>query len=766
GYVINKGDHVLIVVQGDGGPLRDFENALQNPELDGCFIRELTKREPTTEETTLIKESAFLILDSEEAGYSYLPSMLPDLGICRSCLNELYDKGNVRYRYPLISCSHCGPRFTITRRYPYDRENTTMSDFELCSDCLEEYNDIENVKRHHAQTISCHNCGPQYVLTKGDMVFEKSDAVEISINIINNGGILCLKGVGGYQLLCDPFNKEAVERLRLIKGRYAKPFAVMFHDMEVLREYCETSPEDEKMLEFPARPILLINRKNNIQKPFADNVCSDSVYIGGFLPNSGIHALLTEEIPLIVTSANFSGDPMIIDDEKASEFVNKTGIDGILSNDRQILTAIDDSVLKPVEINGERRYIFLRRSRGYTPELVYIKQQESSGIHQLNKASEVYIKKHSSPASILSLGADMKGGFCHASGPVMIPSQFMGDMTSHSANVMFINEIKRTQELYRIKPDVIVTDRHPLYNTVKLGKTLVKENPGTKLVSIQHHHAHVGSVMAEKGWTHCIGVAFDGTGLGDDNTIWGSEFLLCNGADFKRMGHLTPVKLCGGDKASEDPYITAFSYLYERKRRGINTDEAIKALKMDPDTVKLLESSLENNINCVESSSMGRLFDVVALLTNTADKNTYEGRCAMKLEQRALSGLKHEEEEQFSIHIETNTKGEYTADPVTLISELLNFINRGISMDRICLMFHRAIVEMTVKICEKIREETKEPRVALSGGCFANRILLENCVKRLQECGFTVSINLDFPCGDQGIAPGQAYLAHLKESLK
>lgn len=593
-----------------------------------------------------------------------VPFITPDLATCQDCERELKDKSNRRYQHPFISCVNCGPRYTIINSLPYDRERITMSTFEMCSDCSTEY-ETPSDRRCHSQTIACNDCGPKTNITIGE-----------AVNILKDNEILAVKDIGGYHLACK-CNTEPAQRLRKIKGRNNKPFAVLFSDIEEIKQYCNVSEKEKKLLLSPARPIVLLEKI----KEMPCGICDGSDYIGAFLPCNPIQIMLLEKIsPLIMTSANFSGEPIIINDEKIKKFGVK-----ILSHNRQILTPIDDSVL---QVNFGRTQ-FIRRARGYVPLAVDI------GI--------------SVPEHLLCMGSDLKSSFCIVNGNYAYPSQYFGDLEDTEYFSAYKDNIKRFCSLHSLKPKKIVCDRHPMYYSSQLY---------TPDLLVQHHLAHAYSVIAEHHLTgDVLSFVFDGTGYGDDGAVWGGEVFL----NTKRLEHLKYVKMPAGDEISK------------------NADLALACYDKSNE---IINKAIENNINVVDSSSMGRLFDAVSSVLDIKHYNSYEGECAAALENEARKAEKA-----------------YYISPSLNPSDIINQIkNADAPKTEVALGFHIMLADLILGIAKKYN--TKQ--IALSGGCFVNRILFSNAVGLLEENGFEVYTNQKVSCTDNGICLGQAYLSAME----
>ena len=739
GQVLNIGGLVEITVTDT--PLRITE-----------FIDTLIKNKPVPAEIVHIKRESvsyrefdsFTIIKSG-AGDDEAAMLPSDLAICPDCLQELYDSENPRYRHPFISCMVCGPRYTIIDRIPYDRENTSMVDFPMCSFCESQYTAL-NDRRYHAQTISCHECGPQLIWKEnqhhapdsgidqisgsGDFSSASCKAAHIrrdaavldhAAEILRSGGVIAFKSVGGYNLLADPLNDEAVTRLRKIKNREAKPFAVMFRDTDQIKEFCFVNDTEEKLLNSSARPIILLEHRD---LPYDE--IRRSRFIGSFLPSFAAQYMLLDRIsPLIFTSANLSDMPMIKDESEMEAMMAANPlIDGMIYNTRQIRVRADDSVVRVIDDQPQ----MIRRSKGYVPVPLYIDSAPSG------------------KTMIFAAGSQLKNSFALTKGPFTYISQFFGDMDTVENQQLYENNVSRLKELFRVRPEAVVCDMHPLYYTTVFAEKYAEED-GLPLIQVQHHHAHVASVMAEndlKG--KVIGVSFDGTGYGTDGHIWGGEFFLCENGDAKRMSHLKYIDMIGGDASVKDARRSALSYIHAFENGYMSADppgadiEGSREIAVDisdiiaygrerllsmPDA-KLVTAALRSGINTVKSSSMGRLFDGVSSLLGIKDHSDYEGQCAIMLEDAAAFAQKH--------------------PGADCASDL-------------ALAFHQAVIDMIVDQCLIIRDESGASQVALTGGTFQNKILMEGVLKKLRSRGFSPYYNISVSPNDGGIALGQAYVA-------
>ncbi len=570
----------------------------------------------------------FLIVESEAENGADLPLIPPDLPICADCLAELGNPENRRFRYPFISCTACGPRYSILEAIPYDREHISMREYAMCPECGLEYRQPGG-RRQHAQTISCRDCGPQLILSGREDFSSKgggmasgltSDAaLSEAVRILKEGGILAVKGIGGYQFACRPDREETVRRLRLLKGREKKPFAVMFPSLDGtqgIRAFCRVSRQEEALLLSPARPIVLLERSG--QDAFCPSLCAESRYLGAFLPYTGLHQLLTEEAgPLVMTSANATDDPIFTKEKELAELWERFphALDGAAWNTRRIVTPLDDSLMRITAGHVQ----MLRRSRGFVPSPVYLHEREGGPVFSAKKEHK----------EVLAFGGDLKSAFCLAAGERAYLSQYLGDMENFRVYQNFRRELERMKTLFGVRPQKLVCDLHPGYQTTRMAEETAARS-GLSLLQVQHHHAHAASVMAEHGLERCIAVVFDGTGYGTDGHIWGGEFLVCEGASFQRCGHLEEIPLTGGDASSKDASLTAachLAFLSEGKDASFSRTVASK--------VEMVRKALKFGINVQQSSSMGRLFDAVSALLGVREFNSYEGECAIALENAA-----------------------------------------------------------------------------------------------------------------------------------
>ncbi|MGM9937820.1 MAG: carbamoyltransferase HypF, partial [Candidatus Ornithomonoglobus sp.] len=620
-----------------------------------------------------------------------IPMLTPDIAVCDRCLAEFSEPENRRFMHPFISCTDCGPRYSILQDIPYDRCNITMSDFEMCGECESEYRDIKNI-RCHAQTIACNECGPVLSYTVcGDPLTEAAKT-------INGGGIVAVKDIGGYHFACSALSDSAAAGVRRIKQRETKPFAVMFNSIENIYEYAYVLEAERDALMSVARPVVLIKKKRD----FAPSVCSESDYIGAFLPCNPVQHYLTRECgPLVMTSANISGAPIVTDNDTMFKLRERAGGFEILSHNRRILTPLDDSVCRV--ICG--RVQMIRRARGYTPLPI-----------EINSSRDI---------NVLAAGGDLKAAFCYAADDRAYMSQYFGDLENAEVYEVWKNNISRLGRLLGIHDAVFVSDMHPGYHSAGYAKGR----------TLQHHFAHMASVMAEhKLQGSALGFIFDGTGYGTDGCVWGGEVILYDNG-FKRLASLEYTELLGGDEAARSSEMTLDCFLIAA------------GLKPATENAALIEAALKNHINTVQSSSMGRLFDAVSALLGISGYNSYEGESAILLEAAAAS-----EKTAYPLTLQM-TDGKWRTSQ--LIRDISAANDNGADRSSLALGFHKAIADA---VCDYAKIQN-ENNIIFSGGVFSNRLLTELCFDKLTEWGYKVYINEQVPCNDGGIALGQAWYA-------
>ncbi len=719
GWVRNNFGGVELEIQGESSRVISFLDNLSPKAPPAAVIDSVIVTEIPS-----VPETEFVILNSEFGAVSGSP--LPDQGICQECLEELSRRDDRRYRYSLNSCTVCGPRFTIMDGLPFDRQRTSMAKFKLCPKCQAEYFSPAN-RRFHGQTIACPDCGPGLWFTnpQGEMV--PGDPLLQAGQLLQNGGIVGIKGVGGYHLACSALNEQVVVRLRKIKGRDNRAFAVMFRDLEAIKPECDFSPEEAEALTSPARPILLLKQKKTGN--IAGSVNPGLRELGVFLPYTGIHLGIFNEAPhgsklsaLVMTSGNRSGEPLTIDDSSAFQELASM-VDGFLVHNRPILWRCDDSVLR----FEQGKLLGIRRSRGYAPSPVKVG-------HSL--------------VPLLACGAQQKNVFALTKGEQVFLSPHQGDLDQLATFICYQETILRFQRLLKCKPEWAIHDLHPDYNS-----TLFARNSSLKTIAVQHHLAHLASVIAAcqiKG--PVIGVAFDGSGYGTDGKVWGGEFISGEGTCWRRNAYLNYYPMPGGEAAIKEPWRMAAAYLQLHCPEKLSKWLTKKEFEYQ---WSALQSAIKLGINTPYTSSAGRLFDGIAALLGGPLKVRYEGEAAVWLENVA----EYSADGIYQYHIEQVEEG-FRVDPGLIVAQViddLDLCEPGV----ISMKFHRTIAELIGEMVRLIHVQTGYKQVVLSGGVFQNRLLLDLTFKILHNHGFKVFLPELIPLNDGGIALGQAYLGNL-----
>ncbi len=722
GTVVNTPEGVEIDVEGTPESIERFIKSIGDEHPPLAHIDEITLSEKQPVGCT-----GFTIGRTQHAGTAEALVSV-DVAVCRDCLQEMRDPGNRRFRYPFINCTNCGPRYTIIRDIPYDRDNTTMRVFAMCPDCSREYHDPAD-RRFHAQPNACPECGPRVVLrdSSGGLLDDRRP-VEKACAQLQEGAVVAVKGLGGYHLACNALDNHAVSALRSRKVREDKPFAVMVRDMEQAGQYCHVSEEEARLLNEPARPIVLLQRKNT---EIAEQVAPGNASLGLMLPYTPLHYLLFEHIkfPLVMTSGNMSDEPIAYEDSDA--LMRLGGIaDCFLAHNRKICHRCDDSV---VRVYREAPY-FIRRSRGYAPAPVRLDREMGQ---------------------ILAVGGEQKNTFCLTKGKHAFVSHHIGDLENLETLEAFEKEIATYKKLFHIEPDMVAYDFHPEYLSTKYALDL----EGIGKTGVQHHHAHIASCMAEHGLDgHVLGVAFDGTGFGPDGSIWGGEFLYSSLADFKRVGHLEYVPMPGGARAIKEPWRMAAGCLFSVLGREWRNQEAVPFLAVKNGMLlDAVGEMMEKWINCPPTSSMGRLFDAAAALIGIRDSVNYEGQAAVELEQMALTaGHSCNSKYHYLIGNNDDILEIKTGD---IITGILHDLREGERKNVMAYKFHLTVRDMVTEICMKARGRFAENRVCLSGGVFQNMLLLDMVRRDLEQNGFEVFVHRLVPANDGGISLGQAVIA-------
>ncbi len=743
GYVTNTTDGVVIAVEGD-----NLDIFVEKIRTDAPPLSKILSIDIVLEKFRGF--SGFTILKSEDIGSFTLVSS--DISVCNDCMNEMFDKEDRRYLYPFINCTNCGPRYTITESVPYDRINTTMHVFQMCRECGTEYNNPAD-RRFHAQPNACPECGPSITLINGQKsAISSKNPVEKAIELLKEGKIVAIKGLGGFHIACDATNRDAVEKLRDRKRKSNKPFALMAPDISNVKKYCYMNREEEFLISSPNRPIVLLKKLKDLSLPEA--IAHNNRYLGFMLPYTPLHYLLfyypfaSHSIPhfsaLVMTSGNLSEEPIVIDNGEVTLRLSVIS-DAYLLHNRDIFMRVDDSVLRVISKNaekGEEKVVFIRRSRGYVPDPILL---------------------YDDGPDVLGCGADLKNTFTITKGSYAIPSQHIGDMENYETLRFFEETLDNLKAVYRAEPIAIVYDLHPNYLSTQwaLKQRENSEVKGLKFYGIQHHYAHIASVMAEKNLKEkVIGVSFDGNGYGGDGTLWGGEFMIADISGFKRTGHIKYVPLPGGETAIKEPWRIALSYL-----KSISGDEIWNYInhsqfidKYGKELINKILKIAENKEFSPLSSGAGRLFDAVSSLLGICDKNTFEGEAAMALESFVLNDM----DEDYPVNI--IFKDPMEIDFSTTILRIMEDIERNGDKKVISSKFHNTVAEAIKRVVIKLSLTNNIRKVVLSGGVFQNIYLLTRVMDGLISEGMIVYTNEIVPCNDAGISLGQAYI--IRERIK
>ena len=716
GWVLNSSAGVEIEATGPVAALDEFTARLRSDAPPLARIEQVTV-EPRP--TPVPPPTGFAIRHSEARAGEFIP-ISPDVAICDDCLRELFDPHDRRYRYPFINCTNCGPRFTIIKDIPYDRPQTTMAPFKMCPDCQAEYDDPAN-RRFHAQPNACPVCGPQVWLQVGQAVVAREDeALHAVRDLLRAGAIVAVKGLGGFHLACDATQDGPVARLRERKGRVDKPFALMAFDLAAAERLCFVNEDERRLLTSRERPILLLRRRPDA--PVSPLVAPGNRHLGVMLPYTPLHYLLLEPaadfpLALVMTSGNYSEEPIVTDNAEARRRLSGLA-DAFLFHDREIYARCDDSVTR-LFAGAE---LPVRRSRGYAPYPVHLPFDGPQ---------------------VLAVGGELKNTFCLTRDRYAFLSQHIGDMENYETLRFFERMVAQLERTFRIEPQMVVHDKHPAYLTTRYAREC-----GLPRRAVQHHHAHIAACMAENGLTGerpVIGVAFDGTGYGDDGAIWGGEFLIADYRGFRRAAHLAYIPLPGGDAAIRRPYRIALAHLWAA---GLPWDKGLPPVEAASSSERrVLARQLEQGVGVVPTSSVGRLFDAVAALIGLRAEINYEAQAAIELENI----VRAEERGAY----EFGLSGE-TLDPAPVLRAVIADQRAGVERGRIAARFHNGLARAVLTVCRRIRREEGLEEVALSGGVFQNVTLLQAVVPLLREDGFTVYTHRLVPPNDGGLALGQA----------
>ncbi len=741
GWVRNTSAGVDIAVDGEGEQLQAFLQALRQ---DAPPLARIDRLDVTWQPANGFDE--FTILESHGDPDEFMP-VSPDVGICPDCLRELFDPADRRYRYPFINCTHCGPRFTIIRDIPYDRPNTTMADFPMCPACAAEYREPLD-RRFHAQPVACPVCGPGVWLeypAAGQVSARGDEAILAARAMLRQGKILAVKGLGGFHLACDATNEAAVSELRRRKLRVDKPFALMMADLESAAQHCLISPAERELLGMRQRPIVILRRHPN--STVSQQAAPGQNTLGVMLPYTPLHYLLFagpdaqgmvfDMPPLVMTSGNLSEEPICCENQSARQ--NLAGLaDGFLLHNRDIQTRCDDSVLHMFPLLREEKsrklspLYFLRRSRGYAPDGIRLPYETPP---------------------LLAAGAELKNTFCLARQQYAFLSHHIGDMENYETLQAFEDGVAHFEKLFRIHPQALACDLHPDYLATRYAQQRAAQE-SLPLLQVQHHHAHIAACMADNGLRGdepVIGLAFDGTGYGDDGAVWGGEVLVADYHGYRRAAHLAYARLPGGDLAVRQPWRMALSWLAQA---GLVWEEDLAPVRHARElqgagaaALPALDGQLRSGLNAPWTSSMGRLFDAVAALLDVRQAVNYEAQGAIELEALADG----RETGFYKMDVAGGL-----LDPAPMLARILQDLRAGVEKSRISARFHNSVAYAALQVCRELREKEGLHQVALSGGVWQNSLLLVSTTGLLLNDGFRVLVHRQAPANDGGLALGQA----------
>lgn len=728
GFVLNDTKGVTIELQGEIDKIEEFLRRLNGGDkpplakIDSC---------KTIDIEIIEAEEEFSIKASDSTGTA-LSQVTADMAACSECLAEMAEKNDFRYRYPFINCTNCGPRYSIVKTIPYDRPNTTMAVFKMCEKCAAQYSDITD-RRFHAQPVACSSCGPKITLTdnKGKIISTQNDEVIAeAARMLLKGKILAIKGIGGFHLAVDALNNDAVDNLRLRKKRDHKPFALMTDSLAKIKQYAILNKSAQELLESPQCPIVLLPKKKN--SPIAHSVAKGVDTLGFMLCYAPLHHLLFEHDiqVLVMTSGNISDEPLICDNQKALEKLGSIA-DAFMMHDRDIYRQLDDSIVHFIDDTP----VLLRRARGYVPTPILIEK--------------------TSPADIFAAGADLKNTFCFVKQNQLICSEHIGDLEDADVYHHYINSIDHLKGLFEVRPGVVACDLHPGYFSTQYALS----KPVVKLIKIQHHWAHIASVLVEHNITGpVIGLAIDGTGYGTDGAIWGCECLIASVKDFQRFGHLDYYTLPGADRAGKEavrPVLALLKQAFGDDFKLEKFDWLLNKIEPDMEKQRIILEQIEKNINTVKTSSLGRVFDAVAAMVGLGAYNNFEAQLPMALESIIQPDVK----QKYDFDLISNDAKPVTLDFRKMLRQIVSDIEKDVAAAVISAKFHNCLASALLELALKARQHTKLESVALSGGVFCNRYLTNRLIKLLKKNDFRVLFNSRVPSNDGGISLGQAAIA-------
>jgi hydrogenase maturation protein HypF len=723
GSVLNSSHGVIIEAEGEEREVNAFIHEIKEhpPALSEINDFETTKLPPAG-------YISFEILKSnpDQSNEVLIP---PDVGTCPACAREILDPNDRHYQYPFTNCTNCGPRFTIIEEVPYDRPGTSMKTFGMCNDCTNEYNNPLD-RRFHAQPVACPVCGPRIQIkdNKGNLVSDNNNWLDFVWKTLRKGEILALKSLGGFHLVCDARNEEAINTLRLRKARKAKPFAVMCKDMKTVRKFCVVNKDETRFLTSPQAPIVILKKKRYFSLP--ETLAPGLTTLGVMLPYTPLHMLLFSGLfnILVMTSGNYSELPLVKDNENAIDELRDIA-DYYLLHNRDIVNRCDDSLIQVIDGGVS----FFRRSRGFTPQPIPIMREKDSPV-------------------VLGIGGEMKNSFCILKQNQAFMSQYIGEMDTVEGEKNLLDSLSNFQRLIGVEPEIVACDAHPDYASSAIARKISAKNH----VEVQHHHAHFASCMAENNINNeeCIGIILDGTGYGTDGNIWGFEVFTGNYLGFERIYHLAYVPLPGGERAIRQPWRTSCSYLITcLKSKGKYYAEILF-----PDQhIDMIEQMTAKGFNSPLSSGCGRLFDAVSAVLGVCHENTYEGQAAIELGEFALRARKSTLKTSYAYTITGDI-----ISPREMLEGIAEDKLAGIPVETISAKFHNTLVNIICDAAGRISACTGLKKVILSGGTWHNEYLFRTAIKALRMAGFQVCFHRHVPTNDGGIALGQAMIAHWK----
>lgn len=779
GWVLNATAGVFIHAEGESKDLDDFVLEISDHAPAAARVSEILMKE-----VPLADFKEFSIRYSDEGDAQATTLVSPDLATCPECAAELFDPENRRYRYPFINCTNCGPRLTIIDKLPYDRKYTSMEKFAMCEQCAAEYADPED-RRFHAQPDACFECGPHLTWRTVDRALDaeadlarhreaeqakapadadgtprvgadlaSSDAiVDASVALLKNGGIVAVKGLGGFHLACDARNADALAELRRRKRRGTKPLAAMYPTLDALRKDCLVNDAEERQLTGPQRPIVLLRKKPGAH--FAEGLADGLGEVGAMLPYTPLQHLMLDAFggPLVMTSGNLHDEPIQTQDDEA--FVALHGIaDAFVGNDRPIRTRFDDSVVRVITAGSAGEAVqTVRRARGFAPLPVATGKTDGTTLPD------------GSPRTIVAAGPEQKNTFCLLRGADAFVSQHIGDMENAETYDAWLDTLARFEGLFEAEPAAVACDMHPEYLSSKWAAE--RHDEGLPLCKVQHHHAHIAAVMGENNLDEAvIGVAFDGTGYGVDGAIWGGEVMLCNRTDFERFANFSYVPMPGGAAAIKNPLRMAYGVLWQYDL--LEHPAAKRALASLGDAADTCERMVERGLNCPMTSSAGRLLDAVSALLGICTQPTYEGEAAIMLEA-AIAGVSTDASYEIGIvkntALETSTAHDTSVvllDAESMFEAVLDDMEAGVETPFMAAKVHNAVATAIAQACLVANAAYGISTVALGGGVFMNRYLTERTVALLQTAGFTVALSQELPPNDGAVSFGQAVVAQAR----